>query len=150
MTRPARTVIGAQTLLEASTRLAEAGVSGLPVVDARGSAVGVLSQQDVLRVLHQRAGLALPAGLFALLLPVAKGNRERLIDDCQRALRSVHVHEAMSHPAITVPSGESVDEAIRLLLRHRINRLPVTERGRVVGIVTRTDLLARSSAESRL
>jgi CBS-domain-containing membrane protein len=47
----------------------------------------------------------------------------------------------MSTPAVTIPSGRSVEDAATLMLDLRIDRLPVVESGRLVGIVTRADLV---------
>jgi tRNA nucleotidyltransferase (CCA-adding enzyme) len=48
----------------------------------------------------------------------------------------------MSSRPITVNANASLDDAIRLLIEHRINRLPVMENGSLVGIVSRHDLLS--------
>lgn len=47
----------------------------------------------------------------------------------------------MTSPAITIPGGARVSDAAALMLEHRVNRLPVVDGGRLVGIVTRADLV---------
>jgi CBS-domain-containing membrane protein len=49
--------------------------------------------------------------------------------------------EAMTTPAVTIPSGRSVEDGATLMLDLGIDRLPVVDSGRLVGIVTRTDLV---------
>jgi CBS domain-containing protein len=49
--------------------------------------------------------------------------------------------EAMTSPALTIRPTQQVSDAARLMIEHRINRLPVVTGGRLVGIVSRADLL---------
>ncbi len=56
-------------------------------------------------------------------------------------LERTKVDAAMTCPAITVGPQETAANAARLLIQHEINALPVVQDGRLVGIVTRTDLL---------
>jgi CBS domain-containing protein len=58
---------------------------------------------------------------------------------------SAPVAAAMSAPAVTLPADSLVFEALLLLLEHGFHHLPVTEGGRVVGVVTHTDILRRKS-----
>jgi CBS domain-containing protein len=141
MTRPPITVREDDSLRTAAALMSRRGVSGLPVLSAAGRLAGVLSQKDVLRVLHDRGGLALPGGLFALLLDPEEAGRADLLPRNRALLSRTAVREAMSRPAITVEADRSIDEATRTMLEHHVNRLPVTRAGRLAGIVTRHDLL---------
>ena len=60
----------------------------------------------------------------------------------RRVLDATPARDAMSRPARTVGPEVLLDDAVRLLVAGRINRLPVVSNGKVVGIVTRTDLLS--------
>lgn len=142
MSRPAITVGPADALRLACARLSQRGISGLPVVDAAGRVVGVLSQKDVLRCLQEKAGLRLPGGLFDLLLDAEEARRSDLLPACRAVLDGTPVEDAMTDEPVTVDAGASIEEAVRLLLARKINRLPVLRRGKLVGIVTRHDLLA--------
>ncbi len=148
MTRPAISIRPEASLETAASMMSTHGISGLPVVDARGRLVGVLSQKDVVRVLHERAKLSLPGGLFDLILDSTKARRARLPEVCREVLQTTRVREAMSSRPITVDSTASLDEAIRSLVDHGINRLPVLKDGALVGIVTRHDLLAGAAGAS--
>lgn len=130
------------SLETAAGLMGERHISGVPVLGARGELVGVLSQKDILRILNERAGLTLPGGLFNLILGSKASQPNDLADRCRETLSRVRVADAMSRPALAVDIDTTIDEAIRLLITNRINRLPVTDGGRVVGIVTRTDLLS--------
>jgi CBS domain-containing protein len=142
MNRKVVTVRPDAPLEVAASLMSQHGISGLPVVDGRGKLSGVLSQKDVVRLLHQEAGLSLPGGVFDLVLDSSKSRRSDLPATCRAVLQNVPVRRVMSRRAITVPAGASLEEAIQLLIENEINRLPVLEAGRLVGIVTRHDLLA--------
>ncbi|HLY76409.1 MAG TPA: CBS domain-containing protein [Thermoplasmata archaeon] len=142
MSRPVITVRPEASLEAAASLMSTHGVSGLPVIDRRPRLVGVLSQKDIVRVLHERAGLSLPGGIFDLILDSTKARRSDLPRECRTILETARVRHAMSSRPITVNANASLDDAIRLLIEHRINRLPVMENGSLVGIVSRHDLLS--------
>ena len=75
-----------------------------------------------------------PGGLFAWLVDTASA------PDIAK-LRAHTAGEAMTAPAITVEAGMPVTEAARTMVERGVNRLPVVEDGRLVGIVTRADLV---------
>ncbi len=112
--------------------LAERRVSALPVVDVNRNVIGIVSEADLL--LKQQH----PADSFQRFL--LEGKRRRL----ERAkARGGTAADLMSKPAITVWPDATVAEAARLLRMHLIKRLPVTDPlGRLVGIVSRSDLLS--------
>jgi CBS domain-containing protein len=100
------------TVGEAVALLAERRIGAVPVMD--GEAVtGIFSERDVIRLLSER-------GDGALGTPVT---------------------EAMTSPAITVVSGDSVIGALSLMTRRRIRHLPVVDGGRLVGLVSIGDLV---------
>jgi CBS domain-containing protein len=93
----------------------------LPVLDER-RVVGVVSQRD----------------LFRSALAVALGYGERAQ---ATLLKTLMVKEVMSEPAITISPEATIKEAARLMIESKIGCLPVIEAGRLVGIVTETDIL---------
>lgn len=141
MTRKVVTATPTSTLAEAAATLSRRGVSGLPVVAEGGRLVGVLSQKDIIRALHEKAGLSLPGGVFDLLLDVAAAGETGLLDRCRAVLERTVVRGVMSRPAVSVAPSTTLDDAVQRMVSSKINRLPVVDRGRLIGIVTRHDLL---------
>lgn len=112
--------------------LTDRQISGVPVVDG-ASVVGVISEADLLvkelsRPLKRRLALEWLIG-------------ERDDPDELRRRAATVVREAMSVPAITISPDRPIREAATIMVDRRVNRLPVVEGGRLVGIVSRADLV---------
>jgi acetoin utilization protein AcuB len=86
------------------------------------------------------------AGRFRALPVVEKGRLVGILSD-RDLLRlidhqgEITVKEAMTRLVVTVKPETSLEEAARLLVNHKIGALPVMQRGRVIGIITSTDIL---------
>lgn len=118
------------SLKEVAALLAEHGISGLPVV-AGGELLGVVSETDI--VYKERGRARRPAGLLARLR--RRGAAER------GKLEARTAGQAMTAPPVTIGPRRRVAEAARIMLDRGVDRLPVVDRGALVGIVTRGDLV---------
>lgn len=116
---------------EVAELLAERDISGMPVVDRSDAVVGVISERD----------LAYALGGPMVRLALRRHNDRPLhgVGELPRGAR--RAGEIMTTPAMTVGADESIEEVARLMRVHQINRIPVVERGRLVGMVTRGDVL---------
>ena len=122
----------ATSLKDAARLLVEHRISGLPVVDERGAVVGVLSEADIL---YKECGPSEREGLLAWLLQAEAPPEARKV-------RATTVGEAMTSPALTIGPHRTATAAARELVERGVNRLPVVGLdGRLVGIVTRADLV---------
>ena len=128
---------------EIAARLRECRVSAFPVLDAHGKVTGVVSEADLLvkeAVLGEPGGIA---GLLAGLIHRA----------AQAKAAGVTAAELMTSPAMTIGPDDTVEHAARLMYDRKVKRLPVVDQGgRLVGIISRTDILAvfdRTDAEIR-
>jgi len=142
MTREVLTVGPTTPLKDVARLLTEHRISGLPVVDAEGGLLGVISEGDFLA---KDANLEPPKRPLAWLF--GRGERD---EAALARLRATTAGEAMTTPAITVGPGRPLAEAARIMAQNSVNRLPVLDEGRVVGIITRADIVrayARSDAE---
>jgi CBS domain-containing protein len=130
MTENVFTVTADMPLKVVATRMLEYGVSGMPVVEG-DRLLGVISETDILfkeRTAPDRKGLVDWLVHYAEDPPLAK-------------LDATTAGEAMTTPAVTIASGRQIADAAALMLDLRIDRLPVVDSGRLVGIVTRADLV---------
>jgi CBS domain-containing protein len=126
MTRDVMVVRMDTPVKEAAGLLLQYRVSGAPVVDESGNLVGVVSELDFVRPIESSAGRRRPKRLSS-----ASGISPGIS----------MVAQVMRSPAITIEAGAPLRDAASLMLTHGIKRLPVLEGNRLVGIVTRADLL---------
>jgi CBS domain-containing protein len=141
MTRDVVTVKPDATLKEAARLLVARRISGMPVLDDDGVLLGVVSEGDLL--FKQRGVREREGGVLAWFLHRRNGG-----DDAKLDARIVG--EAMTSPAITIDAGWSLTAAADYMLANGVNRLPVVRADRLVGIVTRADIVrafARSDAD---
>lgn len=141
MSRSPVTVGPDATLLDALVLMRGQKISGLPVLDEIGTLVGVLSQRDVARTLKNSAGIPEVTGLFDLLMFGLSEERGVNVLALRRVLEDTTVRDAMSSPPISIPSDASLELAADLMRENKINRVPVLRGDRLVGIVTRNDLV---------
>ena len=107
------------SVAEAEELMARHRVSGLPVTDADGSLVGVVSQTD----------------LMYLTRPQVRALMERWETP-------LSVHEIMSSPPVTVPSTMSLENAARVMTEHDVHRVVAVDRkGRPIGVLSATDFV---------
>ena len=130
MTKEVLTVTPGLDLKAAALVLVQNKVSGVVVVDEHGAVEGVLSEADILA---RERGAEPRSGSFLRRLFDAGGLDPRL--DARL------VHEAMTSPAITIGPNTALAEAAGIMLDAGVNRLPVVDDSKLVGIVTRADLV---------
>ena len=109
-------------------------ISGLPVVDATGKVVGMLSESDLLRRAELGTELKTPAWRAWLAGP-GRAARDYVRTHARR------VDEIMTAPAISITPETSLSEVVAVMESRRIRRLPVLSDGKLVGIITRSDLV---------
>ena len=119
--------------------LSEQEVHGVPVVTDGGRCVGIVTEADLVLAGEQQ-DLHLPhyVELFGglVFLESHKHFEERL-----RKAVAATASDMMTPDPVTIEPGATVDEAARLIASTRHNRRPVVEHGRLVGVVTRLDVL---------
>jgi CBS domain-containing protein len=119
--------------------LREHELPGVPVVNEGGRCVGIVTESDlVLR--DEDADLHLPHHIDLLGGVIFLEPMKRFEDRLKKAFAS-KVSDMMSSDPVTVDAAAPAEEAARLIAEHHHNRLPVVEHGRLVGVVTRVDVL---------
>jgi CBS domain-containing protein len=130
---------------EAARLLRENKISGLPVLDGE-KLVGIVSESDLLRLLSvedkKEGGLWLPSPFEVFEVPFRDLVKWEQMQASLKDVTTKKVAEVMSRNLHEVGPDDSVEEAASIMTRHRINRLPVVEDGRMVGIVTRGDIIS--------
>ena len=142
MTEKVLTIGSEAPIKDVARILVDNGISGLPVCDIEGHVLGVISEGDILYKVHDpaeehRGG---PLGWIIDGTP----NTEYV------KAQALTAGKAMTSPAITIAPYESVAQAAGIMCERGVNRLPVVKDEKLVGIVTRADLVrafTRTDAE---
>ena len=134
MTKDVVCVSPQTTVAEALETMTRLRVSGLPVIDATGALVGVVSEADFMHRVELGTERPTSSWLGSLLMP----GRAAEIYAHAHARR---VEEIMSADVVTVDEAKSLCEAVAIMEKRGVKRLPVMREGQVVGMLTRADLV---------
>ncbi|RAI35838.1 CBS domain-containing protein [Rhodoplanes serenus] len=121
-------------ILDAIQLMLENRISGLPVVDADGRLAGIVTEGDFLRRAETGTVRKRPRWLEILVGP------NSLAGDYVRQ-HGRRVDEVMTRTPVTIGEDAELDEVVALMERKRVKRLPVVRDGRLVGIISRANLL---------
>lgn len=148
MTEDVETVTPEDDVGEVLTRLARADFSGFPVVDETGAVVGIVTEHDLVGLFQPGdRTLWIPVGFPPFLetltyaIDLSWDELDLGLDIARNAGKPIR--EMMTEDVISVDPNENLDRLAELLTDEErdVNRLPVVENGRLVGIVTREDVL---------
>jgi CBS domain-containing protein len=142
MTKPVVTVTPDATVLEAANIMLDRHISGLPVVDTAGKLVGIVSQGDFIH--RGEIGTERRRGRW---LKFILGSGKEAIDFVHE--HGCKVSEVMSRSPITIAEDTPLADIADLMEKKNIKRLPVLRDERLVGIVTRTNLLQAVASLAR-
>lgn len=134
MAREVLTVPPEASVREVASLMLERRISGIPVVDAEGRVLGVVSEGDLIRRPEIDTDQA-SRGWLSIFVSEEEQARDFVKSHGRRA------REVMTQPAVCVAPDTPLDEAVRIMERHRIKRLPVLEHGKLVGLMTRADVV---------
>jgi CBS domain-containing protein len=134
MTRRIVSVTPEATVLEAVRLMLQNHISGLPVIDATGNLIGVVTEGDFLR--RAETGTQRKRSRWLELLVGPRTLAEDYIHAHGRK-----VEEVMTPDPVTISEDTPLEEVVRAMERHRIKRLPVVRGKNVVGIVSRANLM---------
>jgi CBS domain-containing protein len=130
------------SVLDAARLMLQNHISGLPVVDKDGKLVGIVTEADFLRRTELGTQRRRPRWLEFVVGP------GRLADEYAHA-SGRKVGEIMTPDPCTVSADDSLEDLVELMQRRRIKRLPVIHDGRMVGIVSRANLMLALASLAR-
>ena len=143
MTSPPITVTPDTPVAEIATVLLENRISAVPVLEADGGMIGIVSESDLLRRADAQTERPRPQWL------------ELLLDRNVTAADFVKTHgnlarDVMTRNVVTVGPDTELSDIASLLERRRIKRVPVVDHGKLIGIVSRANLLHGLVAHPRV
>jgi CBS domain-containing protein len=142
MTSVAISIPAEATVLQAAELMMQHRISGLPVVDAKGALVGVVTEGDFLRRGELGTQRKRPRWLEFVMGP------GKLAAEYVQA-RGGKVSEIMTPNPHTIALDTPLEDIVQMMERHRIKRLPVVEGGKIVGIVSRANLIRALASLAR-
>lgn len=138
-----------ETIGDVAAKLAKHRISGLPVVNSQEELVGVISESDIIRrfasLITESTGrkllssLAESLDLLAVLCKTDHEKGERVFT----SLRETSVSEVMTRKVIAAESDDTIQRVAELMTKNNVNRVPIVEDGKLVGIVGRADIVKR-------
>jgi CBS domain-containing protein len=134
MTQKVISVLPSDEIANAIRLMLDNRISGLPVIDGKGRLVGMVTEGDLLRRAETGTTRHRARWLEFLLSP------GKLAEEYTHA-HGQHVDEVMTCDVVTTTETARLDTVVDLMERNRIKRLPVVRDGKVIGIVSRANLL---------
>lgn len=111
-------------------------IGGVPVVDTQGKLIGIITQSD-----FAAKNKGIPFSIFRAPQVLGQWLDQAGVPHIYEAVRTMLAREIMHPRVVTVTEDNSVQDAVELLLKHDVNRLPVVRDGVPVGIISRHYLL---------
>lgn len=136
MSHPAVVVAEDATLEEVARTMLDHHIGCVPVVDRQGKIVGIITESD-----FAAKEKGLPFSTFRAPQLLGQWIGSDSVERIYEAARRMKASEIMRTQIVTVTEEASMNEAVELMFRHDINRIPVVRDGAPVGIVSRHDLL---------
>jgi len=143
MTRNVITIHKGASIEEALNKMADNRVSGLPVVDSNDCLEGIITESDLL-LKGQLAITDARAVRNSIFTPHPDG-----IDEAYRRAQSELVEDAMTRRVLAFREESLVTDIAREMIEHAVNRVPIVQDCRVVGIVSRRDIIKALARETK-
>lgn len=143
MTKKVITVSPDTLVSDLAKTLAGKNIGGVPVVDADGRLVGIVTQSDLVERAQE---LEMPPAINILDFHVYLQIPSQLFHKVQKML-GVTVAELMSPKPVTVSPDTPVPQIAALMDKQKVHTIPVTEEGKIVGIIGKMDLVRAVARE---
>ncbi len=137
MTREVITVTPETSLRDLAEILSQKNFNGVPVVDNEGDVIGVVSESDLV---ERNKPLHIPTVFVILDSIIPLENPWRMQKEFKR-LTATKVEDIYSKPAVCVEPDTDISEVARIMSEKGIHTLPVTDRGKLVGVIGKGDVI---------
>jgi CBS domain-containing protein len=144
MTKDVVTCKPTDTIQSVVKMMSQKDISGVPVVDGE-KLVGIVTEADIMRILavpQKSDTLWLPSPLEVILeIPFKELVQLRKLQKDYQDTGMNPVESIMKKDVVSISPDSDIEDAATLMVRHKINRLTVTKGGKLVGIITRDDII---------
>jgi CBS domain-containing protein len=144
MTTQVLTVKPTDTVKRATIKFAVDNVTGAPVVDNRNHVIGLITEFDILSLImkYQDKLDKDPTTTQSLLsLPMDGDVADPALAEANNAISEMKVEDIMTRSVLSTSPDEEIVGALEKMLKLNVNRLPVLEKGVLVGILSRSDII---------
>jgi CBS domain-containing protein len=143
------TADSSETIADVASKLAKHGISGLPVVNSEDELVGMISESDIIKhftyLVTESSGRKLLSSLaqsLDLLAELCKKDHERG-EKVFTSLKETLVSDVMTTRIVAAEPEDTIQKVAELMTKNNVQRVPVVEEGKLVGIVGRADVVKR-------
>ena len=143
MTTDVVTLQPTDTIKTAAIKFAVDNISGAPVVDNRNHLLGIVSQNDILRTLLRYQDLLdkdNPEGLSILKHSLDSGEGGDRIVKAVDEISDLEISTIMTYSTLTTSADAPILDVLRAMINMDVNRVPVIEKGVLIGIISRGDI----------
>lgn len=144
MNREVVTVRPETEITAAARILLDRKINGVPVVNDKGTVVGILCQSDLI---VQQKKMPIPS-LFTFLDGLIALTSMKQLEKEVRKIAATVVADAMTPDPVTVKPDTSIETVAALMVDNSFHTLPVVENGRLVGIIGKADVLRTLTGEN--
>lgn len=130
-------VPGETTIKEIAEILIEKKISGVPVIDEQENLIGIVTEGDLLR---KEANPRTPRYFGILGAVIYYGGMEQYKEDFKK-LAALKASEIMTTKVVTAAKETEVSDLANLMVNNNIKRIPITENAKVIGMVSRADII---------
>jgi predicted transcriptional regulator len=136
MSSPVETIHESETLKDAASKMTKKRIGCLPVVNDEGELVGILSESDFIAKSHSIPFSRVDAPqLFGVWM-----SRDK-VEEMYKEAADIKIKDIMTKNVITITEEETVDDLVKLLIKHNYYRYPVVKDNKPIGMVSKRDFL---------
>lgn len=140
MTKNIVTLRPNDTLHDVLRVLVNKKISGCPIVNVKKQVVGMVTQSDILKMVDMYYNIQKTNGVFSLIETLLKSEDESLRKEVKK-MKTKKVKDFMKKDIVTIDINDDLYKAARLINKNNIDRLPVVNNKKLVGIITKKDML---------
>ena len=121
--------------------LAKHRISCCPILDRKNNFRGIITQSDIIRIIDVHSKIHKAKELFPLIAAAAKSkNYDKLKGEIKSVL-DMEVSNFMNREPVTIGEQEDLYTAAKVMNKHSVNHLPVVNKSKLVGILSKSDLI---------
>lgn len=144
MTTQLVTLQPTDTVKKAAIKFAVDNVSGAPVVDNRNHLLGILSENDILNTILKYQLILDDENRDSVMLTYSMDSpteTDDILKKVSEEISNIEVSAIMTRTVLTTTPDTTIMEVLKAMIEMKVNRVPVVEKGVVIGIISRGDII---------